>query len=122
MARKFKQFDAARIESGDEVLGFGLADQEFTCIPILSAQAMRELSKLGDDNIDSLPAVVELIKDCLVESDIPKFESVLSEKSKYIVETKSLYEIVQFLLESYTARPLVPASELSNGPLSIGDQ
>lgn len=122
MARKFKQFDAAKIESGEEVLGFGLADKEFTCLPLLSANAMRELSKLGDEATDSLPAVIELIKDCLIDADVSLFESVLSEKSKYIVETKSLYEIVQFLLESYTARPLVLVSESSNGPSSTGEQ
>ena len=120
MAR-YKDFGAPVGADSDEPITFTLYGETFRCRPALQG---RVLIKFIAESTDEDPsagarALLKFFKEVIVTSDYERFEN-LTEGESTIVPMEVLSEIMEWMVEQYTARPTQQQPPLESGDVTTG--
>lgn len=103
---RFKDFGAPVDIESIEPLKFKLYDEEFVCYPEIQGKVVLELAALSesDNNSESASALLKFFSRVMLPESHARFEALTADPLK-IVSVTTLSEIIQWLVEEYTARP-----------------
>ena len=121
MAAKFKDFGSPVAASSDEPVTFQLYGETFRCRPAMQGTALIQFiaDASGDDTGAGAKAVLSFFDLAIVEADHDRWhELTLSED--HIVPMETLSEIMDWLVEQYSARPTQPPTASEPGESTTG--
>lgn len=104
---KFKDFGAGN-DIPQEPISFVLHGETFDCKPAIQGKFLLDLvarSGNQDDPAESAKVIGDFFKTVLVNESFQRF-TFLSEDSDKIVDVETLSDIVGWLVEQYTDRPI----------------
>lgn len=105
--QRFRDFDAARAEHTGEPLRFRLAGREFETLPFLPAGALLDLAaQQGRMGAQGFAAFGEFLRAAVVEDQRDDLREAMNR-----VDFPTVREVVSWILEESTARPLSSASD-----------
>lgn len=115
MAR-FKDFGSGTSSKNSEPIVFKLHGEEFKCLPELQGKTFLDMvtSSASEDPAVSSAVTMNFFQSVLFEESLERFNALISDKEK-IVSLDTLTEIVSWLIEEYTERPLVQQEDSSTG-------
>ena len=119
---KFKDFGApALAASSDEPITFQLYGETFRCIPAMQGTTLIEFIAQAsmDDPSAGARAVLNFFTTVIVQSDLEKWEA-MTKSSETIVPMETLSEIMDWLVEQYSARPTEPPTASPPGDTTTG--
>lgn len=104
---RFKDFGAGTSGARTEPLVFKLYDEEFSCMAEVQGKMLLELISDSTSESASVQSAVTLkfLRSVLLDESLERLEKLLVSKEK-IVTVDTLTEIVAWLIEEYTSRPL----------------
>jgi hypothetical protein len=104
---RFKDFGAGSSGAKTEPLVFKLYDEEFSCMAEVQGKMLLELISDSTSESPSVQSAVTLkfLRSVLLDESLERLEQLLVSKEK-IVTIDTLTEIVAWLIEEYTSRPL----------------
>lgn len=103
---RYKDFDAARAEFEGEPLRFKLGGREFETLPFLPARALLDLAAQGDSmGAAGFAAFGEFLSRTVIEAQRDDLAEAMN-----LVDFPTVREVVSWILEESTARPLSSAT------------
>jgi len=116
---RFRDFDAARAEHARNPLDFKIGGESFTIDATLPAGVLMDLGRafmLGDDSA-SFGAYIALWEAVIPDEDEARFAQALRQ-----VDLATMTELVAWIVEESTGRPLDSANDSPPSPSSNGDR
>jgi hypothetical protein len=106
MAR-FKDFGSGVESEKKEPVKFKIHGEEFECVPALQGKTFLDLitKSASEDAAIASSVTMEFLESVLLDESLERFNSLIANKEK-IVSLETLTEIVGWLIEEYTERPL----------------
>lgn len=106
---------------GDDPLSFKIGDDEFTVYPPTTAMFALFLSSQAENRTiaDQMAGVVDLVDGLLTEEQRPLFHKRLLDRN-HPLDFDVLQEIIEWLLEEWSARPTQESSDSSSSQRSGG--
>lgn len=92
----------------------------FKCVPTMPAGVLIELGEQPDDTSNPLARVANFFRSVLIDSDVARFNELLTSKT-YQVPFETLTDVMEWLIEEYTARPTMPPSSSEAGRSTTGN-
>lgn len=121
--RDFTSYARSVAERQGDPVGFRLFGQDFPCIPALPAQALLDFMTSGSSGEGA--ALLQLLNTALTAEAQARFDELYrrGDADGNVIDLLTLGEIVEHLVEVYTARPTVrpsssPASSSDTGTSS----
>jgi len=120
---RFKDFGSpvSPAASSDEVITFNLYGERFKCVQALQGRTLIEfIARSSVDNpSESAKAVLDFFDSALAPEDRERFTELTASEDR-IVPMDTLTEIMDWLVEQYTARPTEPSTPSESGDTSTG--
>lgn len=116
MAR-FKDFGSGNADTPKEEIKFALHGEEFVCRPALPGQVLLNLvAKSGDEDnpAEAAKVITDFFKTVLVPESYTRFDALANDPDR-VVEVDTLSDIVGWLVEQYSDRPISRPEALPNG-------
>jgi hypothetical protein len=115
MAR-FKDFGSGNSSKTSEPVVFKLHGEEFKCLPELQGKTFLDMvsNSASEDPAVSSAVTMGFFEAVLFEESLERFNALISDKEK-IVSLETLTDIVGWLIEEYTERPLAQQEDSSTG-------
>lgn len=106
MSTRYKDFGSGGV-SDTAPLSFKLHDEEFHCVKAVQGKIMLDMAKDSgsEDPAKNAEMIEKFFSQALVDESYERFQALLVHKEK-IVTVDALAEIIGWLIEEYTDRPL----------------
>jgi hypothetical protein len=113
MAR-FKDFGAPFDSEHAEKIVFKIYDEEFECYPQMQGKILLEFVKksASEDTVDSVEAIESFFGKVLLPESAERFDALARDPNR-VVSVSTLAQIVSWVMEEYSDRPL---EESKNSP------
>lgn len=105
MSSRYKDFGAGQETDKDPIV-FSLHGEEFTCLPVIQGKVLMNLvtRSQSKDPVEAMAVVDEFFSKVLTDESLERFNNLLEDKTR-IVTMETLADVVQWLIEEYSARP-----------------